>query len=64
MAKIKRTKGQTMIYKTLDKKLNTEQHKPNKKTGVNSSICLFCSVVTNYIFEQFYINIHYNLFFF
>ena len=29
-------KGQTMIYKTLHKKLKIEQHKPHLKLGVNS----------------------------
>jgi len=28
MVKIKRTKGQTMIYKTLHRKLKIDQHKP------------------------------------
>ena len=35
MAKRKNTKGQTMIYKTLHKKLKIEQHEATK-TGVNS----------------------------
>jgi hypothetical protein len=39
MAKIKRTKGQTMIYKTLHRKLKSEQHKPPKIIGVNSGFC-------------------------
>jgi hypothetical protein len=30
MAKIKRAKGQTMAYKILHRKLNTEQHEPTK----------------------------------
>jgi len=29
MGKRKRTKGQTMIYKTLDRKLKIEQHEPH-----------------------------------
>jgi hypothetical protein len=33
MAKRKRTKGQTTIYKTLHRKLKIEQHEPTK-TGV------------------------------
>ena len=36
MAKRKRTKGQTMIYKTLHRKPTTEQHEPNYKPGLNS----------------------------
>jgi hypothetical protein len=32
----KRTKGQTMIYKTLHRKLKIEQHVPLSKLGVNS----------------------------
>ena len=35
MAIRKRTKEQTMIYKTLHKKLKIEHHKPHKKTGLN-----------------------------
>jgi len=31
-----RTKGQTMIEKTLHRKLKTEQHEPISKSGVNS----------------------------
>jgi hypothetical protein len=31
IAKRKRTKGQTMIYKTLHRKLKMEQHEPHKK---------------------------------
>ena len=33
MAKIKSTKGQTMIYPTLHRKLKIEQHKPHYKMG-------------------------------
>jgi len=35
MAKRKRIKGQTMIYKTFLKKLQIEQHKPHWKLGLN-----------------------------
>ena len=35
MAK-KGTKVQTMVNKTLHRKLKIKQHKPNKKSGVNS----------------------------
>ena len=34
--KKKRTKGQTMIYKTLHRKLNIQQHEPYWKPGVSS----------------------------
>jgi len=33
MAKRKRIKGQTMIYKTLHRKLKIKQHEPSLKTG-------------------------------
>jgi len=33
MAKIKGTIGQTMIYKTLHRKLKIERHQPHKTTG-------------------------------
>jgi len=36
MAKRKRAKGQTMIYKTLHIQLKIEQHEPDLKPGVNS----------------------------
>ena len=36
MAKIKRSKVQTMIYKTLQRKLKIEKHEPHLKPGVNS----------------------------
>jgi hypothetical protein len=36
MAKVKLTKGQTVIYKTLHKKLNFEQHELYKEQVVNS----------------------------
>ena len=36
MVKRKTTKRQTMIYKTLHRKLTIERHEPRKKTGVNS----------------------------
>ena len=36
MTERKRTKGQTTIYKTLDRKLQIEQHEPHLKPGVNS----------------------------
>jgi hypothetical protein len=36
MAKRKMTKGQTMVYKTLHKKLMIEQHDPHKGQRVNS----------------------------
>jgi hypothetical protein len=35
MFKRKRTKGQTMIYRTLQRHLNCEQHEPHKKPGMN-----------------------------
>ena len=31
-------KGQTMIYKTLHRKLRIEQHEPQYKAGVNSGV--------------------------
>ena len=36
MAKRKMTKGQTMVYKTLHKKLMIEQHDIHKRQRVNS----------------------------
>jgi len=36
MAKRKETKRQTIMYKTLHRKLKIEQHKRNKKHGMNS----------------------------
>ena len=36
MTKRKRTKGQSIIYKTLHRKLKIEQHEPHKKCGVKS----------------------------
>jgi len=36
MAKRKRTKGQTTIYKILHIKLNIEEPEPHQKPGVNS----------------------------
>jgi len=36
VAKKKRTKGQTMIYKTLHRKLKIEQREPHLKPRVNS----------------------------
>jgi hypothetical protein len=36
MAKRKRTKGQTMIYKTLHRKLKIKHHKPQQKQAMNS----------------------------
>jgi len=36
MAKRKRTKGQTMIYKTIHRKLKIEQLEPHLKPGVHS----------------------------
>jgi hypothetical protein len=36
LVKRKRTKGQTMIYTTLQKKLKIEQHEPPCKSGVNA----------------------------
>jgi len=36
MAKRKRTKGKTTIYKTLHKKIKIEYHEPLLKPGVNS----------------------------
>ena len=36
MTKRKRTNGQTVIYKTLHRKLNIEQHEPCQKNGLNS----------------------------
>jgi hypothetical protein len=33
MAKRKRPKGQTVVYKTLHRKLNIEQHGPTKHRG-------------------------------
>ena len=36
MNKRKRTKGQTIIYKTLHRKLEIEQHEPHYKPRVNS----------------------------
>jgi hypothetical protein len=33
--KIKGAKGQTMIYKTLHRKLQIEQHEPHYKPGLN-----------------------------
>jgi hypothetical protein len=35
MAKRKRTKGQTTIYKTLHRKQKMEQHEPHKQPGIN-----------------------------
>jgi hypothetical protein len=35
MAKRKRTRGQTTIYKTLHTNLKIEQHEPHLKPGVN-----------------------------
>jgi hypothetical protein len=32
----KRTKGQTMIYKTLHRKLQIDQDEPHKKSAVNA----------------------------
>jgi hypothetical protein len=34
MAKRKRTKGQTTIYKTVHRKLKMEQHEPTKNRGL------------------------------
>jgi len=34
MAKLKRTNGQPMIYKTLHRKLKNEQHEPPRKNRV------------------------------
>jgi uncharacterized protein YfaQ (DUF2300 family) len=36
MVKRKRTKGQTMIYKTLHRKLKIEQNEPHREQMVNS----------------------------
>jgi hypothetical protein len=36
MAKGKQTNRQTMIYKSLQRKLKTEHQEPHKKPGVNS----------------------------
>jgi len=36
MAKRKRTKGQSTIYKTLHIKLKIEQHEPHRKPGVRT----------------------------
>jgi hypothetical protein len=36
MTKGKMRKGQTTIYKTLHRKLETEQHEPHLKVAVNS----------------------------
>jgi hypothetical protein len=36
MAKRKRKKEQTAIYKTLHRKLKIEQHEPHYKLGMNS----------------------------
>jgi hypothetical protein len=36
MAKRKRTKGQTMIYKTPHRPPKIEQHEPHQKPGMNS----------------------------
>ena len=36
MAKAKKTKGQTMIYKTLHRKLKIEQHEHLKNQRLNS----------------------------
>jgi len=36
MVKRKRTKGQTIIYKTLHRKLKIEQHEPHETLGINS----------------------------
>jgi hypothetical protein len=33
-----RTKGQTMIYKTLHRKLKTKQHDPHYKLGENPGV--------------------------
>jgi hypothetical protein len=36
MAKRKRTKGQTTIYKTVHRKLMMEQHEPTKNRGLTA----------------------------
>ena len=53
MTKTKRTKGQTMIYKTLHNKLEVEYHEPTQiwglilgPTGI-SSYCSTCSIHCN-----------------
>ena len=42
MANRKMTKGQTMMYKTLHRKLKIEQHKPNKNQGGELSCFRMC----------------------
>jgi len=48
MTKEKRSKGQTMIYKTLHRKLKIEQDEHLLNTGVNSDttgVCSSCSTM-------------------
>jgi len=46
MAKGKMTKGQTMIYKTLQRKLKIEQHEPAKPVGSPEGKTVPVSLVT------------------
>ena len=64
MTKRKRTKGKTMIYKTLHRKLNIEQHKPHSKRGGElrcsgwvRNFCFTCgasrvNLITNHVMVQ------------
>jgi hypothetical protein len=47
-------KGQTMIYKTLHKKLKIEQHKPHLKLGVNSGHYIYFgyTLYSNYLLKK------------
>jgi hypothetical protein len=39
-----------MIYKTLQKKLKIEQHKPHKKPGVNSDALEWSAISAPYVY--------------
>ena len=49
MAKRKRTKRQTMIYKALHRKLKIEQYKPHYKQGVNSGAPEWLAVPASHV---------------
>jgi hypothetical protein len=50
MAKRKKTKGQTTIYKTLHRKLKIEQHRTSLKTGVE----LMCSGRMQFLLHEWH----------